>query len=166
MSELSQESRSGPRVSKASSCASRRSRSDTMRNAPAFVKSGRPIWSESGLPTVQNRSAFRPDNSQFYLCDVSSEMSFRGVIRRLFWPSRRISLCGSVGARQGYPSALRGLDPRLLLPRGQALIGATAQVAPFCVMGLSSKGTVILRENWHGLPATRRTAACADRFGR
>jgi hypothetical protein len=26
------------------------------------------------------------------------------------------SFCGSVGARQGYPSALRGLDSRLALP--------------------------------------------------
>jgi hypothetical protein len=32
-------------------------------------------------------------------------------------PSLPTSLCGSVGARQGYPSALRGLDSRLALPR-------------------------------------------------
>jgi hypothetical protein len=32
-------------------------------------------------------------------------------------PSLPASLCGSVGARQGYPSALRGLDSRLALPR-------------------------------------------------
>ena len=32
-------------------------------------------------------------------------------------PSLPTSLCGSVGARQGYPSALRGLDSRLVLHR-------------------------------------------------
>src|SRR2546428_2201548 len=32
-------------------------------------------------------------------------------------PSLPSSLCGSGGARQGYPSALRGLDPRHALPR-------------------------------------------------